>query len=262
MWTGMGYKGEADWPMVSRNGSLWNMVHEPNTGYWKAKAAYGFQMNKWSIHVDPSTGGWKGAEGEKIIFSGWTNCEKVEEYVNDVLKKTITLRTHDGTNQWSDYKYLFTKDMAINDTVQFVSGSTIVFSGKNKGIEVDRQIFKPMLQASKIAVTPNPDNIATAGDVSVIIITIQDSNGNIIKTDDTSIKIIVSGPGTLIGLGSGDIDATRHAGEPEKFIDHKFTFQGMLKAFVQSTGKVGKITVSVRGAGLAQGSATIKINKW
>jgi beta-galactosidase len=257
MWTGMGYKGESVWPMLSRNGSMWNMVHEPDAGYWRAKAAYGFQANKWSVHVNPSTGGWKGADGEKIVFNGWTNCEKVDVYINNVLKKTITMRTHDGTNPWSRYKYLFDKDMAIADTERFAAGSTIRFSGKNAGVEVDRQVLKPMLGASKIMVTSNPGSMGADGEVSVVTITIRDANGNIIKTADAPIKVTVSGAGTLIGLGSGDIDANRHGAEPEKFIDHKYSFEGMLKAFIQANGTPGKITVTASGAGLPSGSVII-----
>jgi len=223
----------------------------------KAKAEYGFQMNKWSVHVTPSTGGWKGKDGDSITFSGWSDCEEVNVYVNDVLKKTITMRTNDGSNEWSAYNTLFGKDTAINDMQPFVSGSTIKFVGKNAGVVMDTQVFKPMLDASRIVVTPNPGKISTAGDISVVIVTIQDANGNIIPDADSSITVNVSGSGTLIGLGSADADANRHGNEPEKFVNHKFTFQGMLKAFVQSTDAPGTISISASGNGLFSGSATV-----
>jgi beta-galactosidase len=257
MWSGYAYKGEAAWPALAAGGSLWNIAHEPVSGFWKAKAEYGFQMNKWSVHVDPSSGGWKGNAGDNITFSGWTNCEKVEVYLNNALKKTITMRTHDGTNQWSSYKNLFSKDMAISDAEQFVAGSTIKFLGKNAGIAVDSQIFRPMLAASRIVVSPNPGQIGTSGDMSVVIVTIQDANGNIIPNADLSVTVNVSGAGTLIGLGSADADANLHGTEPEKYVNHRFTYQGMLKAFVQSTDASGPITVTASGAGLTSGSATV-----
>ena len=159
-WTGFAYKGEHAWPELACEGKLWNMVHEPTPRYWRAKAQYGFQMGKWSMHVTPSTGGWRGTNGEAITFTGWANCEKVEVYVNGALKKTITMRTHDGTNQWSAYKTLFKRDVLINDVEQFVAGSTIKFVGKNAGIAVDSQVFRPMFAASRLVVSPSPGRIA------------------------------------------------------------------------------------------------------
>ena len=257
MWPGFAYKGEEAWPSLFHDG-LWNLAHEPGTNFWKAKAEYGFQMNKWSVHVTPSTGGWRGKDGDNITFSGWSNCEKVEVYVNNVLKKTITMRTHDGSNQWSAYKTLFSKDTAINDVEQFVPNSTIKFIGKNAGVVMDTQIFKPMLNASRIVVSPNPGKISSAGDVSVVNVTIQDANGNIIPDADLSITVNVTGAGTLIGLGSADANANRHGTEPEKFVDHKFAFQGLLKAFVQSTDTPGAILITASGKGLSSGGATVK----
>ena len=257
MWPGFAYKGEEAWPALFHDG-LWNLAHEPEPNFWKAKAEYGFQMNKWSAHVTPSTGGWKGKDGDSITFSGWSNCERVDVYVNDVLKKTITMRTTDGTNPWSAYKNLFSKDTAINDVETFVPNSTIKFVGKNGGAVMDTQIFKPMLKASQIVVSPNPGKISTAGDVSVVVVTIQDANGNIITDADLPVTVNVSGSGTLIGLGSADANANLHGTEPEKFVNHKFTFQGMLKAFVQSTDTPGTISISASGDGLSSGNATVR----
>ena len=257
-WSGYAYKGEHAWPsLAAEDDNLWDMVHEPTPVFWRAKAEYGFQMNKWSVHVAPSTGGWKGNNGDNISFTGWANCEKVEVYINDVLKKTITMRTHDGANQWSSYKCLFSKDVAISDVEQFVTGSTIKFVGKNAGIAVDSQVFRPMLAAARIVVSPNPEQISTAGDVSVVTVTIQDANGNIIPNGDLPVTVLVSGVGTLIGLGSADVNADLHGTEPEKFVDHKFTFHGMLKAFVQSTDVLGKISITASAPGLSSGSATV-----
>ena len=256
MWPGFAYKGEEAWPSLFHDG-LWNLAHEPEPNFWKAKAEYGFQMNKWSVHVTPSTGGWKGNGGDNIAFSGWSNCKEVEVYINDVLKKTITMRTHDGTNEWSAYKYLFSKDTAINDVEQFVPNSTIKFVGKNAGVAVDTQVFRPMLNASRIVVSPNPGKISTAGDVSVVTVTIQDANGNIITDADLPVTVNVSGSGTLIGLGSADANANHHGTEPEKIVNHKLTCQGMLKAFVQSTDTPGTISINASGTDLSPGSATV-----
>jgi beta-galactosidase len=88
-------------------------------------------------------------------------------------------------------------------------------------------------------------------------VTIEDSNGNVIPDYDLSLSVSVTGAGRLIGLGSADSNANLHGTEPEKFVDHKYSYQGMLKAFVQSTDSPGEITVSVSAKGLTSGSATI-----
>lgn len=256
-WTGFAYKGEHAWPELACEGKLWNMVHEPTSKFWRAKAEYGFQMNKWSLHVDASTGGWKGYEGDPIAFMGWTDCETVEVYINDELKKTITMRTHDGTNEFNAYKTLFKKDVALTDFEYFVPGSALKFVGKNGGVVMDTQVFKPMLKASKIVVTPKPGKIGTAGDVSLVTITVEDANGNIIPDADVTVTVNVSGVGSLIGLGSADSNANLHGTEPEKFVDHKFSYQGMLKAFIQSTDKPGEITITASAKGLSTGEAKI-----
>ncbi|MGQ8336935.1 sugar-binding domain-containing protein [Sunxiuqinia sp. A32] len=257
-WSGFAYKGEHSWPELACEGKLWNMVHEPTIRFWRAKAEWGFQMKKWTVHVEPTSGGWKGYEGDHVAFMGYTNCEKVEVYLNDELKKTIVMRTHDGTNEWSDYKLLFKKDVALSHIEPFVSGSTLKFVGKNGDEIVDTQVFKPMLKARKIVVEPKPGKIGIAGDVSVVTITIQDENGNIIPDADLSITVDVSGDGKLIGLGSADSDASKNGTEPEKFVDHKHTWKGMLKAIIQSTDKPGKITISASGGRLESGNASIQ----
>ena len=256
-WSGFAYKGEHTWPELACEGKIWNMVHEPTVRYWRAKAEWGFQMNKWTVHVDPSAGGWKGYEGDPVAFMGWSNCETVEVYINDELKKTITMRTHDGSNSFSAYKTLIKKDVALDDFEYFVPGSTLKFVGKNGGVVMDTQVFKPMLKASRIVVTPKPGKIATAGDVSLVTITIEDANGNTIPDADASLTVNVSGEATLIGLGSADSNANIHGTEPEKFVDNKYTWQGMLKAFVQSTDNPGEVTITVTGKGMTSGSATI-----
>ena len=256
-WTGFAYKGEHAWPELACEGKLWNMIHEPTSKYWRAKAEYGFQMNKWTVHVDPTSGGWKGYDGDQIAFMGWSNCETVEVFINDVLKKTITMRTHDGTNDFSAYKTLLKKDVSLGDFEYFVPGSAIKFVGKNGGVVMDTQVIKPMLKASRIVVTPKPGKIGTAGDVSLVTVTIEDANGNVIPDADVSVIVNVTGAGTLIGLGSSDSNANLHGTEPEKYIDHKFTSQGMLKAIIQSTNTPGEITVSVSAKGLSSGSSMI-----
>jgi beta-galactosidase len=256
-WSGFAYKGERAWPGLASEGKLWNIVHEPTIRFWRAKAEWGFQMKKWTVHVEPATGGWKGYVGDQIAFMGWSNCETVEVYINEQLKKTITMRTHDGTNELSAYKMLFKNDVALGDIEAFVPGSTLKFVGKNGGVIVDTQIFKPMLKATKIVVTPKPGKISTSGDVSLVSVTIEDVNGNVIPDADVSVTVNVTGSGTLIGLGSADSNAFIHGMEPEKFVDHKYTWQGMLKAFIQSNNTSGEITISVSGKGLDTGTAKI-----
>ena len=63
---------------------------------------------------------------------------------------------------------LIKKDVALDDFEYFVPGSTLKFVGKNGGVVMDTQVFKPMLKASRIVVTPKPGKIATAGDVSLV----------------------------------------------------------------------------------------------
>ena len=99
--------------------------------------------------------------------------------------------------------------------------------------------------------------IGTAGDVSTVTVTIQDANGNIIPNGDVPVTVTVSGVGTLIGLGSADSNADLHGTEPEKFVDHKYASQGMLKAFVQSMDVSGKVTITASAPGLASGRTTV-----
>jgi hypothetical protein len=94
--------------------------------------------------------------------------------------------------------------------------------------------------------------VADRGSVSIITADVVDSSGNHVYGANTNIKWKISGPAKLIGPAVYESDITRH-----HQTDGIWYLEMPVSNVIRSTGKPGRIHVSVSASGLASGSFDI-----
>jgi beta-galactosidase len=106
--------------------------------------------------------------------------------------------------------------------------------------------------ASKIVLTADHTTMVTdPNDVSYLKATIADSAGNVVTSAANAVTFSVTGPGTIIAVDSGNINAESFRGTM------RTAYQGFVFAIIQATG-AGTITVSASATGLTSATATVQ----
>jgi beta-galactosidase len=97
VWAGFEYYGEFTWPQKTWPGQIADLCHEPLPGYHRARAQWGKLPTLW---VDNT---WSGKAGKSVSLEGFTNCEKVNAYVNGKLVKTVVkdLKVQPNDQLWT-----------------------------------------------------------------------------------------------------------------------------------------------------------------
>src|SRR5262249_5609853 len=94
--------------------------------------------------------------------------------------------------------------------------------------------------------------VTDANDVAFVKATIADANGRVVTSaSSTPVTFSVTGPGTIIAVDSGSVNAETFRGNVRN------SYQGICFAIVRATGP-GSITVSASASGLTGASATVQ----
>jgi hypothetical protein len=176
--------------------------------------------------------------GQKKDIVVNSNCEKVELKVNGVSKGTLV-------PDQSNFHCVIFKDIAIeNGTLSAVAtraGKTITTQVVMAG-EPARILLKGTVQKLD----------ADRGSVAIITADIVDSKGTHVYGANNPVKWSVSGPATLVGPSVYESDIDRH-----HELEGVWYMDMPVSNVIRSTGKSGKIHVTVSATGLASGSFDI-----
>jgi len=82
-----------------------------------------------------------------------------------------------------------------------------------------------------------------------------DNQGRVVPVANNEVSFTVTGPGKLLGVGSGD--PSSH--EPDKGTQRK-AFNGLVRAIVQASMQSGTITLQASSPGLQSAQITINSN--
>jgi beta-galactosidase len=236
VWTGFDYKGEptpfGKWPSVASYFGLMD-----SCGF--AKDQFYYYKGWWDpapqAHLLPHWT-WPGSEGKPIDVWCYANVDRVELFLNhqslgskDVVK--------DGNLAWS---------------VPYAPGA-IEAHGYKDGRLVVRDRRETVGAAAKVALSADRTRLTADGaDLAVVTIAILDARGRPVPDAADSVRLAVSGPGALIGMGNGD--PTSH--EPDK-TDTRRAFKGLCMGLIQARGPAGRIHVSASAPGLAGSDLTL-----
>jgi hypothetical protein len=122
----------------------------------------------------------------------------------------------------------------------------------NENSAITAQVITPG-EPAKIVLTGSHQKIgADRGSVAIITAVIVDSKGNHVYGANKTIKWTVTGPATLVGPSIYESDINKH-----HEIEGVWYKDMPVTNVIRSTGKTGKIHVSVSASGLASGSIDI-----
>ena len=186
------------------------------------------------VHVLPH---WNWTAGTTVTVFVYNNCDSVELFLNN-------------TSQGS--KAMTASTLRLEWNVPWASG-TLRADCKRGGSVVATDEVRTAGAAARVALSADRTTIRADGkDLVFVTGDIQDANGAIVPSAESSVSFSVSGPGRLVGVDNGNpIDTSSYKGTSRK------AFSGKVLAIVQSTGTAGQITVTATSAGLTSTPVTV-----
>ena len=264
VWTGFDYRGEPTpykWPCISSHFGVMDTCGFP-------KDTYFYYQSQWSsktvLHLFPHWN-WQGREGQPIAVWVYSNCDEVELFLNgkSLGRKPMPRRGH---LEWQ---------------VNYAPGALLARGYKNgKAIAEDSR--ETTGAPAQVKLVPDRASIvADAQDVSVITVSVLDSQKRIVPIAGNEITFEIDGPGKIIGVGNGDPSSHEPDKPPAQLYDSHGTlvsvadrvaqsslnalrplvtrkvFNGLAQLIVQSTSLAGEIHVSAHSNGLSSSSVSI-----
>ncbi len=236
VWTGFDYKGEPipyQWPCTGSHFGLMDQCGFPKDNYYYYKAWWG---DRPVLHVFPHWN-WAGKEGQEIDVRCFTNCERVELFLNgrSLGVREVKRNSHAA---WR---------------VPYAAGVLEAqgFVGDRKVIEVRRQTAG---EPVRLVLTSDRETMTADGeDVVSVAVMVLDEAGNQVPTANNLLEFEVTGQGRLLGVGNGDPSSHETEKGPTRRL-----FNGLAAALVQSTRTAGEATITVRSAGLRGASLGVR----
>jgi beta-galactosidase len=176
--------------------------------------------------------------GQKKDIIVCSNCEKVELKVNGISKGSLV---PDALN----FHTVVFKDIQVEP-------GTLSAIGTLNGKQITSQINMSEAPSKIVLTASHTKIIADAGSVIVIKADITDSKGNHVYGANNPVKWVVSGPASFVGPSVFESEINKHhEQEGIGYLDMP------VSNIIRSTGKPGKIKVTVYGSGILSGSVEI-----
>jgi beta-galactosidase len=197
VWTGFDYRGEPtpySWPCINSHFGVLDTCGFPKDNFYYYQSWW---TTKTVLHLLPHWN-WPGKEGQEIDVRALSNCEEVELFLNgqsigrQAMKKNSQLK-------WS---------------VKYAPG-VLSAKGFNAGKLVTETKVETTGGPAAIQLAPSRTTLnADSMDVSVITVSVSDSQGRIVPVASNKIHFELNGPGKILGVGNGDPSCH----EPDQFI--------------------------------------------
>lgn len=230
-WTGFDYRGEPapfEWPCVLTNMGLLDLCGFPKDHFHYHQAWW---TDRPVLHIFPHWN-WPGREGQTIDVWCYSNCQRVELFLNGTSLGTQEM-PRNGHLEWK---------------VEYAPG-TLLAQGSSKGkLEIESKLETTGVPAS-LQIRADRETIKADGrDLSIMTVSALDDAGRLVPYAGNDVAFEVTGPGRIIGTGNGD--PSSH--EPDKASARRL-FNGLCQLIVQSLeGRPGEIAVQARATGLSQ----------
>lgn len=240
LWTGIDFLGEARaWPVRSSGAGLLELTGFPKPQYYLRKMLWN---DNPAIVVStssterrfPLTSSWNWNAGDSITVRCAVNTEEVELFLNG---KSVGRKSPE--NRLANYSLVF-------------QPGVLLVKGYNNGQEVTQQKLLTTGEAFAIQAQPDRSTLQIHPDsVAHIEILLVDENGLLDQQADDQVEVVISGPGKVIAMESGDLASH------ESYQSHKRkAYKGRVLAYVRATQK-GNITILIKAEGLKPASVQI-----
>ena len=229
-------KGSVKTPSRSSYFGIIDLAGFPKDRYWLYQARW---SEKTVLHVLPHWN-WLGCEGEVTPVHVYTNCDKVELFVNGQSQGTLDRSDNQYRLRWDDVVYQPGKVEAI---------------GWKDGKKVARETIKTSGPVAKIEACLEKG--FGEGDLYYIDVKLTDKKGNFVPTACDELKFSVTGPGEILAVDAGDPTCLTpfHS-------DTIKAFNGLASVIIKAKpGAKGKIVVTATSDNLKKSRIKIKPNK-
>lgn len=227
-WTGFDYLGECyGWPAKSWNFGIIDLCGFPKDTYY-------FYQSVWTtqpmVHLLPHWT-WPGLEGKTIPVVCYTNCDRVELFLND---QSLGVRARDD------------EAMHLRWDVPYQAG-TLRAVGYRNGEPVATCVHETAGAPAAIRLS------ADAGDINHVAVTIVDDAGRMVPDANPLVTFEVTGPARLLGLENGDpLDTTSYR------LNHRRAFNGMMLAIVQIDSTIATPVLRASAEGLSSATCLLR----
>lgn len=230
IWTGFDYRGEPqpyEWPACGASFGIMDQCGFPKSIFYLHQAQW---VNKPVLQLIPHWNWPSDSIGKPIKVMAMTNAEKVKLFLNG---KLISMKPVD--------KY----DM-VEWAVPYKPGKLEAI-GYTDGQKVSECIVETTGNPVSLQMIPDRQTLAGDGyDALPVTVLVLDAKGRPVPTANLPIEFVISGPGSIIGLGNGNPNSH----EPEKG-DKRSLFNGLAQVILQSqTGKSGMVTLTAKAPGI------------
>ena len=250
VWTGFDYIGEPSpydtdaWPSHSSYFGIVDLASLPKDRYYLYRSKWNMSDN--TLHILPHWN-WKGREGEITPIFVYTDSPKAELFING---KSQGIREKNDSTNMHRYRLMW------KETV-YEPGEVRVVAYNSDGSVAGEKTVRTVGKADHLILTPNKMKMSADGeDLVYITVQVADKDGNIVPTDERTVKFSVKGAGRFRATANGDPTSVRlfHLQEME-------LFSGAATAIVQAGEEPGVITFEAKGAGVKSAKLVIPVVK-
>jgi beta-galactosidase len=255
MWTGIDYLGESTWPFKGFASGAMDITGHP-------KDAYYLYQSQWTdrpvLRLFPHWN-WPGREGQVIPVLAYTNCNRVELFLNgrSLGEKRIEFPAQGTSGGWNSYAEprvnATTNDLHVAWDVPYEPGVLRAIGRRRDGtVGCDAEVRTAGPPAA-VRLSADRETITIApGDVSQVTFEIVDSAGTVVPTADDLVGFTVTG-GSILMLDNGNL-----ADHDPYLADRRRAFNGRGLAVLRAT-EPGRLRLTAGVDGLEPASLTLEV---
>ncbi len=249
VWTGFDYLGEPtpyykEWPSRSSYFGMIDLAGLPKDRYYHYRSRW--NTNDETLHILPHWN-WEGQEGDTIPVFVYTNYNAAELFLNG---KSLGVQTKNDSTALTRYRLMWMdviyepgelKVIALDDAGNPLAEKRIQTSGEPYALKLE---------------TDRTELQANGNDLAYVTVSVVDKNGIECPTATNQLNFKVSGTGSFRAVCNGDATSLEMFHIPTMKL-----FSGKLVVTVQSTDKIGNMTLAVTGNGLKTAKIDIQSKK-
>ena len=242
VWTGFDYIGEPTpfnkYPARSSYFGIIDLAGFPKDIYYMYQSRW---TKKPMIHVFPH---WNWENGNTVNVWLYSNCDKVELFVNGVSKG---IKTKDSIGSKYNYEY----------NISYEAGTLLAKGMDSLGNVLVQEEIKTSSTPYKISLTSDKSLIKQGGDDLIFVeCNVLDENNIVCRTANNLINFSVSG-GTIVGTDNGDAtDVSSSLRSPNRKL-----FSGKALCVVKPDNTDTDVIITATSDGLQNTSINVKKSK-
>ncbi|MDD3334468.1 MAG: glycoside hydrolase family 2 TIM barrel-domain containing protein [Eubacteriales bacterium] len=230
-WAGIEHRGETVWPrLCSQSGAL-DLFLQKKDAFYQNQSLW---TEKPMLHLMPHWN-WNGFEGEEILVRAYTNCDRVELFLNGVSQGVRQIERY-GHADWQ---------------VAYQPGRLTAKGWKNGALVCEEAVETTGAPVALRLTLNTPGTKADGKDVAVLTCDCVDSEGRHVPTASPMVHFNANGLGQVTGTGSSVCDHN-----PVTCPDRRM-YAGLVAVLVRAGTTAGKLKVYAEAEGLR--SAMVEI---